>query len=380
MLHIRRISSLYATLAVAAIAGAASPAAAQIDADKLSIHGYLTQGYAVSSEHPIVGVPTVATADYRAAALQVRYALTDRDAFVLQLNHRRASSNPLVNAGDEVQLGWAFYQHRIGNGSIRVGRTPATLGLYNETRFVGTLIPLYRAPVSVYDESFEALDGVLVSQSFEIAPRWRLDASAYGGGFDLDQLSREVVQLAPGQSMVVTDVMTVRNDRLYGGQLWLETPIQGVRVGGSAARFKPNDITIPTGMVIDFPWVSMWQASLDATTTRGSLRTEYRDVDFGPYSRFSYYAQGVGNLTEQLAVVAQAEFMAVDDAATPNVEERSQHHRDLALGARFALSPSVVFKLEGHRAKGYLLWDEYTDLTQPRKTTTYGIASVSVSF
>lgn len=363
-----------------ALAATASPAAAQLDLEKLAIHGYLTQGVAASSDHPLVGIPTRVTADYRAAALQFRYSLTEKDGFVLQLNHRRAGVNPVVAATEQVQLGWAYYQRRIGNGSIKVGKAPGPIGLYNETRFVGTLIPLYRAPVALYDEGFETLDGVVVSQRFALADGWSVEANAVGGGFDLSQAVRLRFPVSATQQMTITRVVQLRSDRLYGGSATLETPLRGVRVGATALRFKPNTLVDSLGGTTRFPWSTVYQGSIDASFARGALRGEYRDLALNGEQLWAYYAQGLLSLTEQLQLVGQAEFTDRDDPATPDATERAQDQRDLAVGVRVAVSPNVVFKLEGHEAKGYRNFEEVTLRSEPRKRTTYGIASVSLAF
>lgn len=370
-------------LAVAAglaLAGTASPAAAQLDLEKLAIHGYLTQGIAASSDRPIVGIPTRVTADYRAAALQFRYALTPKDNFVLQLNHRRAGVNPVVAATDPVQLGWAYYQRRIGNGSIKIGKAPGPLGFYNETRFVGTLIPLYRAPVSLYDEGFESLDGVVLSQRFALADGWSVEANAVGGGFDLAQAVRLRFPISATQQMTITRVVELRSDRLYGASAMLETPLAGVRIGAAGLRFKPNTLVDSLGGTTRFPWSTAYQGSIEASFSRGALRGEYRDLVLSGEQLWAYYAQGIVGVTEQLQLVGQAEFTDRDDPATPDVTERAQDQRDLAVGVRVAVSPNVVFKLEAHDATGYRTFEEVTLRSEPRKRTTYGIASVSLAF
>ena len=129
-----------------------------------------------------------------------------------------------------------------------------------------------------------------------------------------------------------------------------------------------------------FPWSTAYQGSIDASFSRGSLRGEYRDLVLNGEQMYAYYGQAVLNVAERLQLVGQAEFTDRDDATTPDVMERRQDHRDLAVGVRVAPTPNVVFKLEAHEAKGYLGFDEVTIRSEPRKRTTYGIASVSLAF
>ncbi len=66
---------------VALLLGAALSAGADDDTpvpaeQRLVIHGYLTQAWAKSSEHQLLGIPNDGTFDYRRVALLVRGALT----------------------------------------------------------------------------------------------------------------------------------------------------------------------------------------------------------------------------------------------------------------------------------------------------------------
>ena len=51
---------------------------------RLSVHGYVNQAYAVSDEHPIFGIPTEGTTEYRDVALQLRYDHDRRNNAVVQ--------------------------------------------------------------------------------------------------------------------------------------------------------------------------------------------------------------------------------------------------------------------------------------------------------
>jgi hypothetical protein len=54
--------------------------------DKLSVHGFLSQAYgqAADSSATVIGITKDGTTDYRTAAIQFSYALTEKDRFLLQ--------------------------------------------------------------------------------------------------------------------------------------------------------------------------------------------------------------------------------------------------------------------------------------------------------
>jgi hypothetical protein len=91
---------------------------------KISVHGYVSQAYAVSEDHPIFGIPTGGTTDYRDIALQFRYDPNRKNAVVVQFRHERFGELRMDDA-ENVELDWAFYQHNFSDRlSLKAGRIP----------------------------------------------------------------------------------------------------------------------------------------------------------------------------------------------------------------------------------------------------------------
>jgi hypothetical protein len=349
--------------------GAALPAAvhAQNALEKLQIHGYLTQGFAESSDLAQYGITTEATADYRNAALQFRYSLTDADNFVVQIQHRRLGTSGLSALENDVMLNWGFFQHRFGTGTaVKAGKLPMPRGALNEVRSVGTVLPFYRAAAAMYEEGFETFDGAQISHSLDVGGGWSVDATALGGGFTYKN-----VVATPADPLVIN----ARMNGLYGGQLWLNTPIPGVRLGVTGLRWRggkwfPGDQT-PSGPE------SQWLGTLDASHDRFTLRAEFNNVAIRALQMQSYYWQGGVRLTDKLTVNAQTEYVDQRQRAFPM--PRTRERRDAALGLSYAASTNFVLKLEQHAAKGYL-FDSWVNPTGAAARSGYTIASVSTSF
>ena len=147
------------------------------DTPRVSLHGYLTQGWGRSSGTAFYGMTDDASTDFRYAALQLRYAATPNDQFVVQANHRRLGRSPITDFESDVNLNWAFYQRGFSNGTaVKIGRMPIPRGIYNELRSVGVVLPTYRPPVVFYDEGAyysETIDGVIASHTFAASSPWR---------------------------------------------------------------------------------------------------------------------------------------------------------------------------------------------------------------
>ena len=340
-----------------------SPVAAQSGVlDRLQIHGHLSQGYVTSSDMPIFGIPTNGSTDYRNAALQFRYGLTDNDHAVLQLKHRRLGESVLTESGSDLELAWAFYQRRFGNASVRIGRVPLPDGIFNETRDVGTLLPFYRAPANSYAEGIETIDGIIGSYDLSLGS-WGVEASAgYGGlGFRLPYVT-------PEGATVIED----RVENYATGQLWVNTPLRGARVGFSGAWWKS-----PNALGVDVKQ-DTWTGSVDVVRDRGFVRGEYREVEFADFTMTTYYAQG-GVYIGRFSVNGQADFADVRFPTSPIGPYQYQAARDLAAGVNFRQSANLVYKLEAHRARGSN-FDVYVEPLNDARTTSYFIGSVSVSF
>jgi len=346
------------------------PAADETPVEKFTIHGYLTQAFAKSDGEQILGIPEEGTTDYRRAAVLLRFTPTTKDALVVQLAHRRLGQSPSMVFEPDVKLDWAFYERKLGQDtSIRVGRIPQPMGLLNETRYVGTLLPFYRAPYNFYQEgSFtsESVDGLAFRHSTSPARSWSAELSAYAGGFSMIESSD-------------SGLVKPRAENLIGGQVWLNTPVAGLRFGLGAQRFDLHGTVIVSDQ--EDSWKNYY-GSGEYVGSRVKLRSEYRktrlndaDVDFETW----YVYAGV-NLTSRLALHGQFDTSKLDIPAGGGRFEIAKYYEDWTVGTTFAIRPDVVVKGEYHWAESQLLETNVQPLGAPSRPVNYGIVSMSVSF
>jgi hypothetical protein len=331
-------------------------AAAQGPADRFAVHGFLTQGFGVSESEPVLGIGTKPTADYRTAALQFRYDISPEGQLVLQLSHRRLGNSPIMAIEKEIELNWAFYRHRFGPVSVRAGRFPAAKGIYNEVRTVGTVLPTFRAPISIYSDGTETVDGVGVAWRLELGA-WSTETEAYVGGMEY-----KAVFFTPVEPVVYV----YRGERNHGGQFWLNTPKEGVRLGLGGIRFEE-----PTR------WGHAWQASLDADLDRALARAEYVYVNATEVDVWAGYVQGRFKVTEKIHAVAEWQLGDIE-FKLPFPVARMRLHEDRALGLNYMPAANLVFKIEAHDSEGYG-YERFIP-PGPIPTNRHVIASVSVSF
>ena len=371
-------TAVASAIAVTALSALAGTAAAQ-GTDKLSIHGYLTQGYAISDSALIEGIPKEGTTDYRRAALLMRYATSDNDNFVLQIAHRRLGNSPSMQFEPDVKVDWAFYEHTFQKADtrLRVGKAPIPFGIYNETRYVGTQLPFYRAPYAMYHEGIytsETVDGLTLMQPIFSGSAWAMEANGYAGSFSyLDFISTRVSPTAfayVGQRE--------RASSTLGGSLWLSTPIDGLRVGGGANRYTVQNAFFQPGKYS----FDGWNGAVDAKFERLLLRSEYRRLISHKLMDYrGWYMQGGVALTQKLSLNGQAERANYIVQPIPAVTAgyTSSLVRDDAAGISYAFTPALLLKLEGHQTKDHNLESVLPPTAAPVKGK-YFISSLSLVF
>ena len=372
------LATLFATLTP--LAGVVTPAGAQDVLSKLSIHGYLTQGAAVSDSSTVIGIAKHGTTNYRRAAILLRYTQTPNDAFVIQGAHRRLGDSPVMAYEPDVKIDWAFYERKFGGEtSLRVGKAPIPYGIYNETRYTGTLLPFYRAPYAFYFEgayTSETIDGAVLSHAFLADSPFRVDASVYGGNYSLLEFN-QVMNPATGFFTYVVGKAQAEN--AVGGQLWVSTPIEGLRVGGGAGRATMD------GGVLRKPGLKEtqrdWHAGIDGAFDRFAARGEYRGTIYRNLTYRGYYGQAGARVFGPLSVNAQGEVGTVEARNGATYRELEiPLIRDYAVGVNYAFRSDLLLKLEGHRTKGFNIEDSANIFTNRPSVGRYYISSLSLAF
>jgi hypothetical protein len=322
---------------------------------KVSIHGYLSQAWAVSDEHQVFGIPTGGTADYRDAALQFRYDPNRKHSAVVQFRHERLGDSPRERDG--VELDWAFYQYNLTDRfSLKAGRIPLPLGIFNEAGGPAGGSPFFRPPTEFYARRYSSktVDGILSSISVGDARGWSFDVDAYAGRWQVDS---GLTQHADARDA-------------WGAQVWANTPWTGVRVGAGAYRCEVDP---PTRMPVDY---LMMHASIEADLDRWRLAAEYMRGNLGATGRYrAWYAQAGYQFTRRLSVHARGTV-----ARMPGRTNHADLSEDLGLTVNVAVHRHVLVKLEGHTNDGLRIDDQPVDVFTPPSRTRYMIASVTVAF
>ena len=354
--RLRLLGHLWIALGLVLALGAAS---ASEHPPELQIFGHLTQAYGESEMGSILGATADGTTDLRKIAVQFRWEKSPKDTVVIQIAHERRGNDVFFPKEDEVEIDWAFYERRLApSTALKIGRLNVPLGIYNEIRDVGTLLPFFSLPISFYTgllSSAETVDGLSLAHTFAARTDWALEAELYYGGWDTYQQ-----QVDPTADFGLVNLEARAEDGI-GLQLWLDTPVQGLRLGaGTLTWILQGPISIPSGK-------DRWDThhfSIDFNREPWVFRTEARrwrfDQDFarffgmpmsrpGKAGRDGLYAQLGFWVTPQIGLFGQYEETSLENNV--DLPQLDDFHRDRAFSVNYRYRPDLLAKLEYHMSR-----------------------------
>jgi hypothetical protein len=323
---------------------------------EFQVFGHLTQAYGWSDRGSIRGTTEDGTSDLRNLAIQFRWVKSGKETVVIQLCHERRGNDFLFPEEDEIEIDWAFYQRNIGTHTeLKVGRLNIPLGIYNEIRDVGTLLPFFDLPLSFYAgvlSSAETVDGISLAHTFAARSKWDLETTIYYGGWKTFEQ-----QVDPEARFLVRN-LEARAENGIGVQFWLNTPISGIRIGAGYLTWQLEGPL--SGPGVRNRWKSA-HLSLDAVRERWMVRGEVRRWRFGQdlgaffgmpsfraeSQRDGYYLQVGTWLTPALGIFAQYEDIGLSDDVGPD-RGLEDFYEDVALSLNYLFRPDLLAKVELH--------------------------------
>jgi hypothetical protein len=338
----------------------------------LQVHGFVSQGFLITTDNNYLAESEQGSFEFTEVGLNFTQPLSDELRVGVQLFAR-----DLGRLGNySIKADWFYLDYRYANWlGLRAGRVKLPFGLYNEVNDVDQARVPILLPQSMYPiqnrDFLLAQTGVELYGFLDLAAAGALDYRLYGGTIFLE------TQVAPGSPF---DVRNINIPYVAGGRLLWETPLRGLRAGGTLQLIRLEfdllyDMAVYEPLVMadqlpsDFSGevsgelpVLMWVGSLEYTVEHLLLAAEYsrwyvetessepvlfpesdvtqeRLYGMASYSINSWFAPGL---------YYALHFPDVEDRDSGR--ERSQH--DLALTLRFDINDHWLVKLEGHYLRG----------------------------
>jgi hypothetical protein len=312
------------------------------------IHGFVSQGFLLSSGNNYLAHSLRGSFEFTEAALNATAAPTDTLTLSMQLFTR-----DLGTVGDyKASFDWFFLDwHRVDEIGLRAGRVRMPFGLFNTTidydpARVSVLLPSALYPTTSRDYLLAVTGGELYGV-LDLGAVGHLDYSGYGGAIHLDVD-------APGFLLEIPYTV--------GGQLLWETPVPGLSAAGSvlATKFQGTLATpkvlveyeIPASLAVGSLQYLRGRVLVAAEYVRQHTRLESSDDTLYPDEDLTGDGYYLLATVETRPWLHLGGYYSVSNRDVEHRDDLTQVQHDAALTVRFDLNQYWLLKLEGHYLHG----------------------------
>jgi hypothetical protein len=351
----------------------------------IQVHGFVSQGFIKSTGNDYLTSSKRGSFEFSELGINFTSQLTDKLRFGVQFFAH--DLGPIGNYSAKADWYYLDYRWRDWLG-LRAGRLKVPFGLYNETSDIDAARATILLPTSVYPPTNR--DYFLAQTGFELYGYQPLrglgaiDYRLYGGTIFLD---------IPTQRSAAVQIGTLSIPYVGGGRVMWETPIEGLRAGGSFQALKLES-SLLVGATAPMPVGVDIRAYLGLGSIEYAARDLLLAAEYGR-SRI-YYTTSDPMLypTPPGAVVSEQSYVSaayrVRSWLQPSVyyafrfpDESKRHGRenmllDGAVALRFDINRYWIVKLEAHYMHGTAVLPANIRATAPAdwalfllKTTAY---------
>ena len=252
----------------------------------VDIHGFIGQGYLKSDDNNYLADTEDGTAEFTEMGINF-----SKEFDKLRIGFQLFSRDLGEYGNNEIELDWAVGDYRINEMiGIRAGKVKMPLGFYNQERDLDMLRTSVLLPASVYDEAQRGLvstfqgAGVYGLLDGRVAGEFEYELFYGGTSVDNDSLYMHGIASSaperPGGVGVASQETSV--DYIAGGALRWNTPLEGLRIGGSYNRSESvATVTFEDGeeVEMEIPKEATWVASVEYTWDNLTLTAEYAESE-----------------------------------------------------------------------------------------------------
>lgn len=359
---------------------------AAMDWPNVDVHGFVSQGYLLTSENNFVQDTRPGTLAFNEVGLNMGSQVNDRLRVGAQI-----FAYDLGNYGNnEVIIDWAYgdYRHTDLLG-IRLGRYKLPVGLYNEMLDLDLAFTSVLLPQAVYDaryrEMFGGLNGVQLYGLLSLGDAGSLEYQGYVGTTNIDSDGYLADQFQQG-SQGFDAVERLDFGTSGGVNLNYRPLLQGLRlnayllyahklnVHGTMAPAPGVNLEVTSSSSGFFLGGAGFEYSAERLTLAGEYRITYADVDID----IDTAPLGGGMVREEQKVRSDGAYLLAayrlneawevgsyygvfwgnrndrngDKFAALGQDRSRAWQRDLALTVRWDVNEAWIVKVEGHYIDG----------------------------
>lgn len=344
----------------------------------LEFHGFASQGFLYSSDYNYLANDTK-NGSFQFSEVGLNVAMNP-------FPHTRIAAQgfdfDVGNVGQyDPFLDYALIEYTVNDEvGIRAGRIRRPSGIYNSIQDIDLARTYVLLPQGMYDARWRdwsaGLDGGELFGEFSFRKAGSLSYEAYAGKVTMQE-NGGVARYAENANNL--SVGTLDDTPTFGGQLWYNTPVSGLRVGAAVAYMSNFGFTgsttamIPVAPGVFVPAdvtahsvgnVFFQQYSVEYLWRNWTFQAEYYTYDFSGWGHNQIYIPAASKTLSTLQVASdnpETWYAAVSHRFNKHVElgtyysmwqDASLKQNDLALCLRLDLKDWWIFKIEGHYIEG----------------------------
>jgi hypothetical protein len=348
----RRAWPLGITLLFAATPAGAVEVGSESDLLSLDVHAFASQGFILSRGNNYLAQHTKqGSLEFSEVGINFTKSVTERLRVGIQLFAQ--DLGPTGNYA--AKMDWFYLDYRFADWlGLRAGRVKIPFGLYNEVNDIDSARVPVLLPQSVYPVQNRnyllAQTGAELYGYKTLDDAGALDYRLYGGTIFLDATT------PPGSAF---QLQSFSVPFLAGGRLIWETPLEGLRVGGSVQtlRLDATLLANATQVSVEIP-ATLWVASMEYGAGNLLLTAEYSrwyiKSDTSNGAIFPQIPETISERAYAMASYRAAKWLqpsiyySLLFSDVDHREGREHQQHDVATTLRFDINDHWLFKLEGH--------------------------------
>jgi hypothetical protein len=339
--------------------------------DKLQVHGFMTQGYFLTSDNAVLGASDNdhGSLDFHEIGLNASYQFSNDISFRAQGLFRKMGHDEQTRI-DYAVLDWRVGVWDGGEWGIRLGRVKNPMGLYNETRDVAFTRPSVFLPQGIYYDRSRSL--VHSTDGGQLYANLQTDIGFFGFKGNIGRAENDNKELKVAIFGFDTPGELVSKRENYWGQLKFESlsgdlelalsyadvildykPGAGDPFSAGATRYRPLVLSAQYN----------WDAFiLTAEYLRQLNRFNHLGVNFPDtnITTESYYLQGEYLFSQKIKGILRfdAHYLNKNDrdgkklSSTVGVPDHRGFTEDWMIGLGWLPSSSWQLQVEYHRING----------------------------
>jgi len=368
------------------------------NAPPIDFHGFAGQGFIVNSGNNdyLGGKSSQGTFDFREYGVNASMAY-DKWRVGAQVYGQKLGEY----GDDQIKLDWGTVDYQATQWfGLRAGRVKMPRGLYNETLDLDSTRAFVLLPQSVYDarlRDFQAsFDGGMAYGNIEMGKVGSLDYKIFGGNIPMskDSGASDYFNVdAPFPNLAI------HMDDAFGGSLFWNTPVQGLRIGYSASDYQ-NLYTLryitplATDLYKNAPdyirqllsveytrgdWVFAAEGGFDDTKYNVGAPGGAPTV-FLYQNNFYYYVSATWQANHWLQLGSYFSYTHWQQRGVNSIVPGfpNLNQADTAISARFNLTDYLIFKMEAHYMQG--AGEVFTQTPVPSRTDSWMMFDAKLTF